>query len=596
MIVQKQKRLFAWDCLEDHPTLVTIKELLETIPDGKLLESLKAARGKGRDDYPVRTLWGVAVLTAALRHTSFEACLGELRRNPSLAKLIDIESEARIPKSWNVSRFLDVLGQGGHRVELEAAFNAMVQRLGAVVPDLGRNTAADSTSLKARKLRKDAREDRQASEEAAKKQKEAGSDQAPGASGDEAAGLHASVLEPPTAAGRSSSAEHPNDSARALRAPSHARRSAKGSRKTRGSRKSNGCFSDRAGANSGLPEDAAQETKAQTPEEAQQSPQAQGAASPSSKDGEKEKIEYDEHGLPQPSGGRKEYKDDEGRVTLVFEWFGYKLHLLVDVKHEVIVAYRISSTKMGDNELLPELVDQGKANLGDARIETLAYDKAADDIKVHRKLHQSGIKPVIQNRSCWKEDKEKLLPGHDGNSNIVYDEAGTLHCYDRVSNPMIRRPMAFIGHEKSRGTLKYRCPAMHDGLPCAMSPICNAGKKYGLTIRVKQEIDLRRFPAIPRATKQFERLYKGRTSVERVNARVKIFWGADDGNVTGATRFFAHVGIAMIVHLAFATVLASLPRVDGPKGKGTLGRMNLSPIAKALRARITGTANKGGVA
>ena len=129
-----------------------------------------------------------------------------------------------------------------------------------------------------------------------------------------------------------------------------------------------------------------------------------------------------------------------------------------------------------------------------------------------------------------------MLPGHDGTSNIVYDEAGTLYCYDRVSKPMIRRPMAYIGHEASRGTLKYRCPAKHDGLPCAMSEICNAGKKYGLTIRVKQEIDLRRFPPVPRATKQFERLYNGRTSVERVTARLKIFWGIDDGNVTGATQ------------------------------------------------------------
>ena len=43
-----------------------------------------------------------------------------------------------------------------------------------------------------------------------------------------------------------------------------------------------------------------------------------------------------------------------------------------------------------------------------------------------------------------------------------------------------------IGHEKSRGTLKYRCPAMHDGFPCAMSHVCNAGKKYGLTVRVSK--------------------------------------------------------------------------------------------------------------
>src|SRR5205823_6482581 len=40
-------------------------------------------------------------------------------------------------------------------------------------------------------------------------------------------------------------------------------------------------------------------------------------------------------GLPQPSGGRKEYKDDNGTITKIVEWFGYKLHLLVDVKHEV---------------------------------------------------------------------------------------------------------------------------------------------------------------------------------------------------------------------------------------------------------------------
>ncbi|MBI2804291.1 MAG: DDE transposase, partial [Planctomycetes bacterium] len=38
---------------------------------------------------------------------------------------------------------------------------------------------------------------------------------------------------------------------------------------------------------------------------------------------------------------------------------------------------------------------------------------------------------------------------------------------------------------------------------------------------------MRRFPSIPRATMQFERLYDGRTSVERVNGRLKIFWGID---------------------------------------------------------------------
>ena len=113
-----------------------------------------------------------------------------------------------------------------------------------------------------------------------------------------------------------------------------------------------------------------------------------------------------------------------------------------------------------------------------------------------------------------------------------------------------------------------------------MSSICNEGKTYGKTVRVDREIDPRRFPALPRATRKFERMYKGRTAVERVNARLKIFWGADDGNVRGSRRFVASVGVVLAVHAAFATLLASSPRREG-----TLGKLRLGPIAEALRAR-----------
>jgi hypothetical protein len=288
-------------------------------------------------------------------------------------------------------------------------------------------------------------------------------------------------------------------------------------------------------------------------------------------------------GLPQASGGRKEYVDDAGKVTSVYEWFGYKLHLLVDVKHEIALNYQITDTKAGDGETLPALLLGAQANLSSRRIKTLAYDKAADTNDVHETLHTAGIKPLIQMRALWKDDPERMLPGHDGNSNVTYDESGTVYCHDRVSQPIVRHPMAYIGHEPRRGTLKYRCPAMHEGWECPMSKNCNAGKSYGMTVRVPQEIDLRRFPTLPRATKKFERLYKGRTSVERVNARLKIFWGADDGNIRGARRFHANVGAVMVVHAAFATLLASLPRHEG-----TLGKLKLSPIAKALQAKRTG--------
>jgi hypothetical protein len=448
MIIHPAKPLFDWESLEDSPSLQTIKDLLAALPDGKLLDSLRFARGKGRNDYPVHVLWGVIVLRVALRHVSTEAVLAELRRNEGLRRLIGIESEKGVPKAWNISRFEDVLGQEPHRTLLKEVFNVLIRRLGIAVADLGKDTAGDATALSARR-----------------------------------------------------------------------------------------------------------------------------------KKDELSREEIDE-GLPQASGGRKEYKDDQGVVTKVVEWFGFKLHLLVDVKHEVVLAYEVTDTKAGDGETLPSLLDQGKANLPADRIKTLAYDKAADSDEVHEVLSGEGITPLIRMRSLWKTEPERMLPGHDGTSNVVYTEDGTIYCYDKVSNPPVRHKMAYIGHEPERETLKYRCPAKHEGWDCPMSATCNAGKSYGKTVRVPREVDLRRFPALPRATKKFERMYKGRTAVERINARLKLFWGIDDGNVTGSRRFVAQVGVVLAVHAVFATLLASAPRREG-----TLGKTGLSPIADALKAK-----------
>jgi len=461
--------LFAWSELDDGPSLATVREFLAAIPDGKLLAGLRADRGRGRNDFPVHVLWGVVLLTAFLRHPSFEACLGDLRRNPALRAILGIESEAGVPAGWNLSRFLDVLGRDPHRAEMQRIFNGIVQRLGVVVDDLGADLAGDSTALKGRRSRKD--------------------------------GLD------------------PDD-----------------------------------------PADA-------------------------------EKAAKDADGLPQPNGGHKEYTDAEGSVVRVLKWWGYKLHLLVDAKHEVVVAYDVTAANSPDNEQIPGLLAQAKANLPGGRIETLAYDKAADDQKIHELLDDAGVAPVIENRSMWKEELDRKVPGIGASLPIVYDEAGTVFCYDTVSQPPVRQAMAYIGHEAERRTLKYRCPAAHEGRECPSAKTCNAGRSYGLVVRIDRDLDLRRFPPVPRATKKFERLYKGRTAVERVNARLKLFWGSDDGNVAGTVRFHAHLGAVMVVHAAVAALLASCPRHDG-----TLSKASIGPVAMALQERLAAEKRAAGKA
>jgi Transposase DDE domain len=296
-------------------------------------------------------------------------------------------------------------------------------------------------------------------------------------------------------------------------------------------------------------------------------------------------------GLPQPSGGRKEYKDDNGVVVEAFEWFGYKHHLLVDVKHEVPLAWHISDTKSGDNEGVAALVEQAKANLPAGRIKSLAYDKAADDEKVHELLHDEQIKPLIKTRQMWKDELERQIPSSGDRRyplNVLHDEAGTVYCYDRVSDPPVRHKMAYMGYEKDREKLKYRCPARHEGWACPSDERCNEARAFGLIVRVDPTVDLRRFPPIPRATKQFEQKYKGRTAVERVNARTKVFWGVDDGNITGACRFHAYMGVVMVVCVGLATLLAKTPRREGSMGDTRLG-----PIALALQEALEQKASDG---
>lgn len=440
MILYTTDSLFAWNRLDDSPQLKTIGDFFAQLPDGRLLAALETHRGRGRNDFGIRTLWFCVVLQRLLRHPTMQMTLDELARNQDLRRLGGMNQLSEVPHPWNISRFLAVLGAEPFRSLLREVFDQMVRDLGDAVEDLGKNTAGDATHLCARRRGKYEQSD------------------------------------------------------------------------------------------------------------------------------------------PVPDGGRKEYTNEAGEVSKVLEWFGYKLHVLCDSRHEVALAYRVTPASRADNQELEGLVEQAEASLPPGRIQTVAYDKACDDGQIHEMLHAHQIHPVIEQRNLWKEEHERVIEGA-GIGNVVYDEAGTLYCYDMVSDTPVRHRMAYIGREPSRGTLKYRCPSQHESFPCPCSKRCNHGKRYGMTVRVKQEIDLRRFPPIPRATKKFERLYKGRTAAERLFARTKIFWGADDGNVAGGASFLANIGVVMLVHIGLATLLAKAPRKDPQR---RLGRTRLSPVAKAL--------------
>ena len=73
--------------------------------------------------------------------------------------------------------------------------------------------------------------------------------------------------------------------------------------------------------------------------------------------------------------------------------------------------------------------------------------------------------------------------------------------------------------------------------------------------------DPRRYVPVPRETKQWKRLYKKRTAVERVNSRLKDHLILDDLRVRGLAKVRVRVGLNLLVMLAIAVGMAERNRL-----------------------------------
>ncbi len=79
-----------------------------------------------------------------------------------------------------------------------------------------------------------------------------------------------------------------------------------------------------------------------------------------------------------------------------------------------------------------------------------------------------------------------------------------MYCYDTIRATTVRHRMAYVGYGADRDSMRYCCPALHESWDCPSQSRCSARRSYGLTARMPRALDLRRFPPIPQATKEFE--------------------------------------------------------------------------------------------
>jgi len=264
------------------------------------------------------------------------------------------------------------------------------------------------------------------------------------------------------------------------------------------------------------------------------------------------KVEKDGRRDMDADWGKKAYRGQREDGTLwekVVTWFGYKIHLLVDTQYEMPIGYEVTRASASDTKHLLSLVEGVKKKHLEIYkdIDKAAADKGYDSEENCRRLYdEHEIKPVIDIRRMWRDKETKLLdPGCA--DNIVYDEVGAVYCICPKTGE--QRPMSYGGFEKDRMALKYVCPVKAYGLRCSGSDECEHAMK---SERVSLEIDRRIFTPVSRSSYAWERDYKKRTAVERVNSRLDVSFGFEKHFIRGQRKMEIRVGLALCVMLAMA--------------------------------------------
>ena len=224
--------------------------------------------------------------------------------------------------------------------------------------------------------------------------------------------------------------------------------------------------------------------------------------------------------------------------------FGFKIHLLVDAVYELPVAYTVTDAAASDITEGRKMLEEQIADRPEIleACDHLMGDKGYDDTALIEMLKDKGVKAVIDKRTLWKAQKEKEVPGYE---DVYYDEAGNVYCYTKEKGT--RRRMTPNGYEKDRDALRFKCPAQAYGVKCAESGECRCRN-----IRIPLATDQRIFTQVQRESYKWKRLYKMRTSVERVNSRLDGAYGFEERRTRGLARTKLHVGLALLVMLALA--------------------------------------------
>jgi transposase len=246
------------------------------------------------------------------------------------------------------------------------------------------------------------------------------------------------------------------------------------------------------------------------------------------------------HGGPgstEASSGEKK----KGKKQDLYWWFGYKLHLVVDAVYELPISFMTTPANEADTTQVKALMEKAVPDKATRKPDVVIMDKGYDSQANYRLVFgEYQAAPIIPIR----ERKDAQLPD-------ICNAKGTPLCSCGLE-------MAFWGRDGNY--LKYRCPEAVGKSKCQSRFKCSASA-YGYVLKLPILADPRRHPPVPRESKKFERLYRLRTSVERVNSRIKGLLGLERITLRGLVKVRVRSLLSLLVMLAAAVGMAQRNRL-----------------------------------
>lgn len=222
------------------------------------------------------------------------------------------------------------------------------------------------------------------------------------------------------------------------------------------------------------------------------------------------------------------YLSNGQTIEKSYTYFGYRVHLIVDTEYELPVLFWVTPANEGERTITKEMLDDDFPNWLEERAEYLMADRGYDGRPLQEKIEDKGIIPIIDIVNHWSEDTTKQYKMAD----FVYNYKGNVSYIDHKGKTI---NAYYKGYHKASDSLRYET-----------HPKDGAGLHK---VAIKRDTDPRVFNQVARDSLKFNRLYKKRTAVERVNDRLDRDYGFELYNIRGLDKMSLYVITSFIMML-----------------------------------------------